>query len=105
MTTRTRLREHAVDDGAQPADRLHVARTRTRRIAQNRRHRVRRILLEKRMRASGELVQHDAEREDVGPRIQRAAENLLRRHVGRRAQAAAGIGQRRAGVAAVTIFR
>ena len=44
----------------------------------------RRLALE-RQPAGEHLVEHDAQREQVGPRVERAAPHLLRRHVGERA--------------------
>ena len=87
------LGEHAVDDRTESGDLVRIARSRCRRIAQNRRHRLGRIVAEKRMAAGRELVQDHAEREDIGARIERGAEHLLGRHVGRCADPRAGVGE------------
>ncbi len=51
------------------------------------------LVKETRVAARGELVQGDAEREQIGARVERGAQDLLRRHIGRGAEPRAGVGE------------
>ena len=88
-----RLGEHPTEDGAEARQAVDLARAGRRGIPQDRGHRLRRIVAQKRMSARRQLVQDHAQREDVGPRIQRAPEHLLGGHVAGRAHPCAGFGE------------
>ena len=70
------------------------SRDRARLGREDRRHHARRRLALERLLAGEQLVEHAAEREDVGARVGLAAFDLLRRHVLRRAEDHVRAGER-----------
>ena len=85
------LGQAARDD--RPEHRRHVRRKRMRRRSQNRRGQLELVAAAERVLAGGHLVEDDAERPDVRPRVGRLAEEQLGRDVGDGADERAALGR------------